>query len=138
MKQHKSVEFGIIVGVALAITISSFLYPQITILNEGGISTGTEIVECRIFNPTINTWYFGDRVYIEYKDGNDWKALGESVPDELTVGEKYAIPLRTAELSFDISSYSELLVPGEYRLVVSMKQRDGVNPIARRYEFTVK
>ena len=76
MDNRKSITVGIIAGLVLALSISSVLYPRITILNEGGITSGTDFIQCSIYNPTANTWF-----YLEYKDGKDWKPLEGSIPE---------------------------------------------------------
>ncbi|GEM_PF-3923952 len=138
MDNRKSITVGIIAGLVLALSISSVLYPRITILNEGGITGGTDFIQCSIYNPTANTWFFSDQFYLEYKDGKDWKPLGGSIPEKFEMGDVYVIPLRSAETSFDIRPYQSLLAPGEYRLAVPMNQRNSVNPIKRYAEFTVE
>ncbi|MBQ6260079.1 MAG: hypothetical protein IJK59_02390 [Firmicutes bacterium] len=81
MDNRKSITVGIIAGLVLALSISSVLYPRITILNEGGITSGTDFIQCSIYNPTANTWFFSDQFYLEYKDGKDWKPLEGSIPE---------------------------------------------------------
>ena len=45
MDNRKSITVGIIAGLVLALSISSVLYPRITILNEGGITSGTDFIQ---------------------------------------------------------------------------------------------
>ena len=114
--------------ITLAIIAAAILCIGIVVLSNNKIvlrsvdgkvlQAGTERISCNLVNRSLHSVKFGTAFYLEREEDGKWTAVsdkGTSINFEL--GSKTLRPLASVSAEFPVSVYSDMMKPGDYRIV---------------------